>query len=227
MCLMKHPYFSKFICQSAAAVFLVLLASCGGGGGGTSDSGVATSTPSNTQAPGAATPGPTTVTPGSGTTTTPTPTDPDAAALAAAMASGNASAVSLPIVMAAAKNQLSSQMLAYANTRQSLFGLNTDGTANANSLSGIDWNPTRDSVHFTVLDQAHNQAFLPGNWRYSDSTAGSSKTLAVTGKAANSGARYAAFGGNPMAVQGNANMDLLVKNTVAWLTGQSSGSSLK
>jgi immunomodulating metalloprotease len=209
---MKYPYLSRLIGQCAAAMFLVVLASCGGGGS-SSDGGVPTPPPLNTQAPG--------------TATMPSQADLDAAALAAAMASGNASAVSLPIVMAAAKNQLSNQMLAYANSRQSLFGLNADGTANANSLGGIDWNPTHDSVHFTVLDQAHNQAFLPGNWRYSDSTPGASKTLAVTGTVPNSTARYAAFGGNPMAVQGNAKMDLLVKNTLAWLTGQSSGSSLK
>jgi immunomodulating metalloprotease len=227
MYLMKHAYFSKMICQSTAAVFLVLLASCGGGGGGTSDGGAATSIPSNTQVPGTATSSPTTVTPSTGTTTTPSQTDLDAAALSAAMASGKSSVVSLPTVMVAAKNHLSSQMLAYANTRQSLFGLNADGTPNTNSLNGIDWNPTHDSVYFTVLDQARNQAFLPGNWRYSDSTAGASKTLAVTGTATSSGARYAAFGNNPMAVQGNAKMDVLIKNTVAWLTGQTTGSSLK
>jgi immunomodulating metalloprotease len=202
---MNHRIVSKIVPLSLALLLLVLLTSCGGGG--TSNSGGANS-----------------ANPAAGTLVI---TNPNATALSAAMATGDASAVSLPTVMAAAKSQLDNQILNYATVRQALFGLNADGTANANSLSGIDWDPTHDSVYFTVLDQAHNQAFLPGNWRYSDGTAGSGKTLAVTGKAANSGARYAAFGSNPMAMQGNAKMDLLVKNTVAWLTGQSSGSSLK
>jgi immunomodulating metalloprotease len=157
----------------------------------------------------------------------PTQADLDVAALATALASGNSSGVSLPVVMSALQNKLGSQMMAFASTRQALFGLNANGSANASSLSGIDWNATHDSVYFTLLDQARNQAILPSNWRYTGTAAGTNKTLAVVGKVANSSARYAAFGGNPMAVPGNAKMDLLVKNTVVSLTGQSSGSNLK
>jgi immunomodulating metalloprotease len=153
----------------------------------------------------------------------PVPADP----LAAAVASGNASAVSLPVVMAAAKNQLIAQKQVVANTRQALLGLNADGSANAATLAGIDWNPGKDSGYFTLLDKGRNNTLLPANWRYSDSKAGTGRAIAVTGQDPATGARYAAFGGNPMAIPGNANMDQLLKNTVAWLAGQSSGSKLK
>ncbi|MEY4753243.1 MAG: hypothetical protein RJA44_918, partial [Pseudomonadota bacterium] len=43
------------------------------------------------------------------------------------------------------------------------------------------------------------------------------------GQAPGSTARYAAFGGNPLAVPGNAAMDQFMRNTVQWLTGRSSG----
>jgi immunomodulating metalloprotease len=233
---MKHPFLVKISHQFAATAFLVLLASCGGGGGGTSDSAVGTSgsgsaaVDSNPAASGTGTVAPVTspvVAAPVGSTTTLSQAALDAAALAAALANGNSSGVSLPVVMAAVQSKLNSQMVTFASTRQALFGLNADSSANASSLSGIDWNPTHDSVHFTVLDQARNQAFLPSNWRYSDSAVSSGKTLAVMGKLADSAAKYAAFSGNPLAERGNAKMDLLVKNTVELLTGQSNGSNLK
>lgn len=55
---------------------------------------------------------------------------------------------------------------------------------------------------------------LSGNWRFK-------------GTDPATGARYAAFGGNPLAGRGNAAMDTEMKNTVGWLTGRSNLSGLK
>jgi len=76
-------------------------------------------------------------------------TDPDTAALNTAMNSGNASRISLPVLMSAARSELTTQASAYVTTKQALFGLNADGSANAGSVAGIDWNPTHDSVFLT------------------------------------------------------------------------------
>lgn len=145
----------------------------------------------------------------------------DAAAVNAALASGNANAVSLSSVMTSTRNLLTAQASAYSSSKQALFGLNADGTANAGSLRGIDWDPSHDSSYFTVQDNNRNRVALPGNWRYSDNTAGSGSALAVVGEAPTTQARYAAFAGNPMGVPGNATMDTFLKNTIGWLTGRS------
>ena len=183
---------------------LLMLAACGGGGGGDT----ATQT-------------------GGGDGTGGSSTDPKAVALAQALRSGDASALDTATVLAATQTQLDAQLGSYASNRQALFGLTAGGQARAGSLSGIHWDPTHDSSFFTVLDQGRNRVVLPGNWRYSDNTAGAGKVLAVTGEDPVTGARYAAFGGNPLAERGNAAMDTFMKNTVGWLTGRSSPSHLK
>ena len=153
--------------------------------------------------------------------------DPSAVALGAAIDSGNASQVALPAVMAAARNLLAAQATAYGASKQALFSLNADGSANAGSLNGIDWDPTRSSVYFSVLDNARNRVVLPGNWRYVDSTAGTGTALAVVGEAPGTLARYAAFGGNPLGARGAASMDSMVANTIAWLTPRSGDAGFK
>lgn len=144
-----------------------------------------------------------------------------------AMSTGNASGVTLATVMTATKTLLSSQQTGYASLKQSLFGLNADGTANATSLTSLDWDPSHDSSYFTLLDSIQNKAILPSNWSYGSGNAGTSTTLAVAGTNAAGNARYAAFGGNPLGVPGNASMDKLMMNTVAWLTKRTTFTNLK
>jgi hypothetical protein len=153
--------------------------------------------------------------------------DTDAAAVNLAVASGNARAVSLSSVLAATRNLLTAQASAYSSSKQTLFGLNADGTANAGSLTGIDWDPSHDSSYFAVQDSSRNRVVLPGNWRYSDGTVGTGTALAVVGEAPTTLARYAAFGGNPMGERGNAAMDMFLKNTISWLTGRSTFAGFK
>ena len=152
---------------------------------------------------------------------------PNATALGSAMDTGNASQVSLPAVLAATQGVLAAQASAYGSSKQALFGLNADGTSNAGSVSGIDWDPTHSSVYFSVLDNGRNRVMLPGNWRYADGTAGSGLALAVVGEAPGSLARYAAFGGNPMGARGNAAMDRMLANTIAWLSPRSGAGDFK
>lgn len=156
----------------------------------------------------------------------------DTAALNTALSTGDASALSLSAAQSAVSAQLQDQIDRSAAMRLALYGVTADGTALTDSLSGIDWNPSHDSSTFTVLDGARNAVIAAGNWRYVDSTAGSGQVLAVTGQmpvgSAGAGARYAAFGGNPLAVPGNAAMDALMRNVIGWLTaGKSNGSGLR
>ena len=145
------------------------------------------------------------------------------AALSQAMASGDASLVTLPTVMSAAKAQLAGRITAHGAARQALWGLGSGATP----ADGITWDPSHDSVTFNVLDSARNHVVLASNWKFKGSTAGSGATLAVAGQAPASGTRYAAFGGNPMAVAGNAAMDQFMRNTVSWLTQRTDLGNLK
>ena len=191
--------FCKLLAAIAVAAFTLSLASCGGGGSGGGSSSSA----------------------GAGS-------DPNAVALNSAMASGNASAVSLATVMSATRNLLSSQASAYSASKQALFGLNADGTANAGSLASVDWDPSHDSVVFTLLDSTRNRTVLTSNWRYKGSaTTPTPGALAVVGEAPTTQARYAAFGGNPMGQGRTASMDTVLANTIAWLTGRTSFSGFK
>ena len=164
---------------------------------------------------------------GGGTDSHPPAPDPDAAALASALATGDASAVSLPTVLSAAQAQLDGQVSTFAAVRRSLFGLNADGSTGPATVGALDWDPSHDSSYFSVLDQGRNHVVLAGNWRYADGTAGAGKVLAVAGQTPGVQARYVAFGGNPMAVPGNAALDTYLMNTLAWLTQRSSVTGLK
>lgn len=144
-----------------------------------------------------------------------------------AVASGNAQPVALADLLSSTQTLLSTQTATFASAKQTLFGLNPNGSANANSLAGLTWNPTHDASYFNVLDSGRNQIVLPSNWSYANSAAGTGVALAVIGTAANSTARYAAFGGNPLGVPGNAAMDSFMSNTVGWLTPRAGSSGFK
>lgn len=145
--------------------------------------------------------------------------------LAALPALASASTLPTPS-LANIVTELNRQQAAYTSVRQALFGLNADGSANAGSLGSLSWNPSHDSSYWTVLDSSSNQPILPANWRYRGASASGGETLAVTGTHPGTQGRYAAFGGNPLGVPGNAVMDKLMLNTLAWLTRRSSPAEL-
>lgn len=190
------------------ATAAVLLAGCGGG----SSADTATPSAPDTQAQATAP-----------RTTTPLATTP----LQTAMTTGDASSVGLAAVLNSTKTLLTNQQTSYAILKQALFGLNADGTANATSLTNLDWNPTHDSSQFTLLDTTQNKTLLPSNWQYKSSTTGTPAVLAVAGNDATTNARYAAFGGNPFGEPGNAAMDQFMGKTVAWLTKRTRFTGLK
>ncbi|WP_028101628.1 ImpA family metalloprotease [Pseudoduganella violaceinigra] len=144
------------------------------------------------------------------------PADPNAP-LINALASGNGSTLSLGTVMGAAQTLISGQISEYGSVKQAVF----------NGVGPIDWDPSQDSSYFTVLDVARNHVLLPSNWKYKGNAAGSGATLAVAGTAPVSKARYAAFGGNPLGVPGNAAMDKLMTNTVGWLSSRAGSGNFK
>jgi hypothetical protein len=148
-------------------------------------------------------------------------------ALTTALSTGNPAGVTLAQVVSATKTLLATQRTDYASLKQSLFGLNADGTANATSLTSLDWDPTHDSSWFTLLDTTQNKTILTSNWSYKGGNAGTPVTLAVAGVNPTGSARYAAFGGNPFGVPGNAAMDQLMMRTVAWLTRRTSFTGFK
>jgi hypothetical protein len=160
---------------------------------------------------------------GSSNTPSPNPVSP----VGAAIASGNAKPVALADLLSSTQTLLSTQTANYATAKQTLFGLNSNGSANASSLTGLTWNPTHDSSYFTILDGGRNQIVLPSNWSYANNAAGTGVGLAVIGTASSTHTRYAAFGGNPLGVPGNAAMDAFMSNTMTWLTPRASSSGFK
>jgi len=154
-----------------------------------------------------------------------------AAALAGSGASNttssNAISVSPATAQTSALAEIKREQTAYASVRQALFGLNANGSANANSLTGLTWDPTHDSSYWTVLDSSRNQPILSSNWSYTDGASASAVVLGVTGIHPSTLGRYAAFGGNPLGERGNADMDSFMQNTIAWLTQRSDFSNFK
>ncbi|OYT87456.1 MAG: hypothetical protein CFE46_09795 [Burkholderiales bacterium PBB6] len=201
-----------------ATCLLLLLAACGGGGG---DSASSDSTPTPSVPP--VTTAPVTTDP----VTPPVAADPQVGALAAALRTGNSKDVTLATAQAAMLSELKTVMTAYAAVRQTIYGLNADGSANANSVGAIEWQPYRFSAVFNFLDQSRNHAFLTSNWRYSDNTPSAGKALGVAGVAPETGARYVAIGANPLSSPGNAAMDSVMRNTIVWLTGRGNLDKLK
>lgn len=144
----------------------------------------------------------------------------------AATGTGDASGVTLAQVMSATRTLLAAQPAEYAAIKQALFGLNADGSRGPGTLGPLDWNPSHDSVWFSLLDTTQNRPILVSNWSYKGGNAGTPSVLAVAGTLP-SGTRYAAFGGNPLGVRGNAATDQLMQRTIAWLTRRTSFAGLK
>lgn len=144
------------------------------------------------------------------------------------MKTGDASGVAATQVSSAIRTQINSQTSAFASIKRTLYSLNLDGTTNAKSVTGIDWDPTRGSVYLNNLDNSANYSVLPNNWSYSNGAASTAaQALALVGTVPGGTARYAAFGNNPMATRGNAAMDSFVANTISWLTRRTSFSTFK
>jgi hypothetical protein len=153
-----------------------------------------------------------------GSTTTP---------LAYALQTGDASSVNIATMFAATSAQLAQVSNQTDAQRQAIFSLASDGSATANTVTGIDWDPTHDSVTFGLMDWARTQPLFMGNWRYKGAIASTGEVLGVVGAHPRSATKHAVFGGNPMGQRGNVAMDQLVQNTMLWLTGKSPQNALR
>jgi immunomodulating metalloprotease len=195
----------------------LLLAGCGGGGsteGGNSSgsAGPVAGQPANSGSqPG---------TPPGGQTAAQT-------GVSAALVAGDAQYASTDEVMQAALALISGEATRYGEVKQALFKLNPDGTRSSSTVGLIDWDPSWDSSTFGVKDSARNHVILPSNWNYGSKSGGNNATLAVAGYSLDGKARYSAFGGNPLGVPGNANMDQFMVNVVSWLTARTDLANLK
>ncbi|KAJ3341365.1 hypothetical protein HDU93_005001 [Gonapodya sp. JEL0774] len=137
-------------------------------------------------------------------------------AISAALVSGDASALSVSTILDATRSYISSQQSEYSSIKQAIFGLNADGTANANSLKGITWDPAQSSIFLTSLDLTRTLPILQANWAYKTNVASTGVGLAFVGTGSDC-SRYAAFGFSPIGKPGNAAMDSVMLNTVKWL----------
>ncbi len=100
-----------------------------------------------------------------------------------------------------------------------IFNLKDDGTAkgDGSSLTSIDWTPTHDaSIILPTLGT--NSAFLYTNAVESQSYTIYKKEIGTLGGKGN--ARYMVFGSNPFRNAINSDMNKVLENSVAWLTGR-------
>ena len=107
----------------------------------------------------------------------------------------------------------------FIKAKAQIFNLNADGSARADgsSLTDITWNPTHDASLFksTLGD---NIALLYTNGVNDSTKPVRKKEIAIIGKQEKG--RYAIFGANPLRVEGNKQMNQVMENTLAWLTGR-------
>ncbi len=169
-----------------------------------------------------------------GTSSSGTPGAPSTASISAsaqmanALRTGDARGVSKDQVLSSLQSAFSDQQARYTDIKKALFDVNADGSLKAGSVTGLDWNPSRSSIYLNNLDALQSVTVLAGNWNYiSDTTSTAGRSLALVGTMPAGSGRYAAFGGHPFGVPGNAAMDQFMTRVVSWLTGRTNLTGLK
>lgn len=100
-----------------------------------------------------------------------------------------------------------------------IFNFNADGTIkdDGSSLTNIDWNPTHDAS--TIIPTlGKNVSLLKTNSVTDTSKTIYNKDIAVIGEKLNN--RYMLFGANPMRNAINDEMNIMLENSLAWLTAR-------
>ncbi len=103
-----------------------------------------------------------------------------------------------------------------------IFNLNNDGTAKADgsSLTQIDWQPTWDASTF-ISTPGENTMLLESNAVEASGYTIYNKTMAIIGQTGeNNIGRYMVMASNPLRTNKNAEMEKLLENSMAWLTGK-------
>jgi hypothetical protein len=100
-----------------------------------------------------------------------------------------------------------------------IFNLDTNGSAkgDGSSLTAIDWNPTHDASMF-LSTLGKNSAFLYTNAVTSADYSIYKKEIGILGEKGE--ARYIVFGANPLRNGVNDEMNKVLENAMAWLTGR-------
>ncbi len=88
-----------------------------------------------------------------------------------AMVSGNASRVTAQDIVTELHTTLT-QYTKDDEVRRTIFGLADDGSAQAGSLTNLDWNPSHDSMYFLPKELARTHPLISSNWQWSSGTVG-------------------------------------------------------
>jgi len=146
-------------------------------------------------------------------------------AMTLALRSGDAGNVTEQELVAEANTTAAAINARREQTSKRIFKLADNGATTTFSITGINWNPSHDSVWFDSVSMGGNFPILVSN----ASAKGSSlrdKALAMAG-IKESGARYAVMGANPLhdltrtgepGGTGNAQMQAFLKSLIEWLT---------
>ena len=115
------------------------------------------------------------------------------------------------------------QRTQFNEARVKIFNLNADGTANADSLTSISWNPTHDAgLMLSIFGES--EALLKSNDTWRSDGRIDNREMVVVGKSGQT--RHMVMAGNPMrnhyrdASNVNDQMQDFMRNSLSWLTGR-------
>ncbi len=105
-----------------------------------------------------------------------------------------------------------------SNVRDKIIADIFTNSSNGNKYTSISWNPTRNSVYFTIADIANTYPLMISNYDYGSSTYTTKPVpVAIAGYYKDFGSKYVAFANNPFAVPLDTDSASILKNTITWL----------
>ncbi|MEQ1559110.1 MAG: ImpA family metalloprotease [Methyloglobulus sp.] len=143
-----------------------------------------------------------------------------------ALQTGMATGITAPELRLEADTFVANTKTQQAQTINNIFRLANNGSLQTESISGITWDPSHDSVWLNNLNPVANMPTLVSNAAAKSDKISQKKTLGIAGVKAN-GARYAVMGANPLhdlsrttepGGTGNAQLNEFLKSQLAWLT---------
>ncbi len=116
-------------------------------------------------------------------------------------------------------DEIDASKILIQKAKAKIFNLNANGTAKSDgtSLTNITWNPTHDASLFRST-LGVNTPLLHTNAVYVDGYTVYKKEISIIGEKGKG--RYMMMGGNPLRVEGNDQMNQMMENGFAWLSGR-------
>jgi hypothetical protein len=147
------------------------------------------------------------------------PKKPTITDLQRALDTGESSKVTEDEIVNATLEEISAIRAYLQDAKREIFHLDEQGKAKADgsSLTAISWNPTHDAMFFNTKLGVNlpilltNSVSLEGKTIYH-------KSIGAIGE--RGAGRYMVFGGNPMRVKGNDQMEQMLENAFAWLSNR-------